>query len=60
MQAFRSRSTDEVVHIPTMMDSKTEQRIILWSAIQEVFESAQSIRNGVSQVQFVKDEDFKQ
>ncbi|KAK3821198.1 MAG: hypothetical protein J3Q66DRAFT_148735 [Benniella sp.] len=59
IQAFRCRSTDEVFHIPAIMDTITEQRIVLWSDIQDVLDGAKSIRNGELVVPFMKDDELK-
>jgi hypothetical protein len=56
MQAFRSRSTDEIIHIPAIIDAETGQCIVLWSDIQDGFENAKSIRLGGSLVPFMKDD----
>ncbi|KAF9922588.1 hypothetical protein BGZ65_009454, partial [Modicella reniformis] len=59
-QAFQSRLTDEVVHIPVRIDPKTDKSFVLWKNIQNGFENAKSIRNGVSLVPFMIDENFEQ
>jgi hypothetical protein len=57
-QAFRFRAGDEVIHIPTIQDAMTGQRIVLWSDIEDVFVNAKFIRNKRSLVPFLKDESF--
>jgi hypothetical protein len=59
IQAFRCRSTDEVFHIPAIIDTITEQHIVLWSDIQDVLDGAKSIRNGELVVPFMKDDELK-
>ncbi|KAI8347685.1 hypothetical protein B0O80DRAFT_464899 [Mortierella sp. GBAus27b] len=56
VQAFRCSSTDEIIHIPAITDPEGCKRIVLWSDIQDVFDNAQSIRNGESMLTFMKDE----
>jgi hypothetical protein len=60
MQAFRSRTTNEVINIPTTLDPKTGELVILWSNIQDGFENARSIRNGYDLVPLMKDENLQQ
>lgn len=59
MQAFRSRSTDEVTHIPAVMDTSTGQYIIPWKTIQSTFGSAKFIKNGEAMVPFMKNEKLR-
>ena len=58
MLAFRSRSTDETILVPTVLDTKSGQYAVLWSDIQDGFENAKSIRNGGALAPFLKDEGF--
>ncbi|KAI8347778.1 hypothetical protein B0O80DRAFT_502578 [Mortierella sp. GBAus27b] len=60
MQAFQSRTTHEVINIPTTLDPKTGELVILWSDIQDGFENARSIRNGDDLVPLMKDENLQQ
>ena len=60
MQALRCRSTDKLAHIPTFVDPKTGDRIVLWSDIQAGFKNVESIWKGTSLVPFLKDEQFEQ
>ncbi|KAG0222181.1 hypothetical protein BGX31_009288 [Mortierella sp. GBA43] len=59
MQAFQSRTTHEVINIPTTLDPKTGELVILWSDIQDGFENARSIRNGDDLVPLMKDENLQ-
>jgi hypothetical protein len=59
VQTFRSSLTDEVVNIPTFLD-KTGLRIVLWSDIQAGFKNAESVRNDMCLVPFIKDKNFEQ
>jgi hypothetical protein len=60
LQAFRRRHvTDNVAGIPTLIDSKTGERIVLWSDIQDAFKNAESIWNGMALVPFLKDENYE-
>jgi hypothetical protein len=59
-QPFRRRHvTDNVADIPTLIDSKTGERIVLWSDIQDAFKNAESIWNGKYLVPFLKDENYE-
>lgn len=55
-QAFRARSTEQVLWIPTKTDPKTKKPIILWSDIKLVFEAAKSVWNDSTLVPFLIDE----
>ncbi|KAF9350344.1 hypothetical protein BGX34_001266 [Mortierella sp. NVP85] len=57
-QAFRCRSTNEIIHVPTRKDPTTGNSIVLWRDIQRGFENAKSIRNGASLVLFMTDENL--
>lgn len=43
LQAFRSRTTGKVAHIPTHIDPRTGERIVLWSDIKSEFENFKTI-----------------
>ncbi|KAF9357292.1 hypothetical protein BGX34_009447 [Mortierella sp. NVP85] len=60
LQAFQSRSTDEVANIPAHVDPKTGQYIVLWRDIKSGFEHAKSIWIGKSLVPFLADENLEQ
>ncbi|KAF9955450.1 hypothetical protein BGZ65_003388, partial [Modicella reniformis] len=59
-QAFQSPLTKKVFHIPVRIDPKTDKSFVLWKDIQDAFENAKCIRNGVSLVPFMIDENFEQ
>ncbi|KAF9998845.1 hypothetical protein BGZ65_005720 [Modicella reniformis] len=58
-QQFR-RPSSPIVNIPTVIDPRTGERIVLWEDIQSMFNKAESIWNGRSLVMFMKDENLKQ
>lgn len=60
MQAFRSRSTGDIVDIPALVDPKTGNHIILWRDIQSVFENAKTVWNGKSLIPLLTDENLEQ
>jgi hypothetical protein len=60
LQAFQSHSTDEVANIPTHVDPKTGQYVVLWRDIKSGFEHAKSIWIGKSLVPFLADENLEQ
>lgn len=59
MQAFRNRYTKDVANIPTLVDPKTGNRVVLWEDIRSGFKKAESIWNGDSLVLFLKDENLE-
>ncbi|KAG0220688.1 hypothetical protein BGX31_010698 [Mortierella sp. GBA43] len=59
-QAFRSRSSSEVVTIPTRHDSKSGQRVVRWKDIKQHFENAKTILNGKYSVLFLTDDDLEE
>jgi hypothetical protein len=60
MQAFQSRSTGHVADIPTLIDPKTGNRIVLLRDIQSVFENAKTVWDGKSLVPLLTDENLEQ
>jgi hypothetical protein len=60
IQPFRSRSTGEVADIPTLIDPKTGNQIVLWRDIQSVFENAKTVWSGKSLVPLLTDENLDQ
>ncbi|KAI8604358.1 hypothetical protein EDD21DRAFT_222961 [Dissophora ornata] len=65
VQAFRIKAppgsipASDTVSINTRIDPETEQRIVLWSDIQEVFKGAQGLWNGGCAVSFEIGNDLK-
>lgn len=55
LQAFQSRSTHKVANIPTQIDPKTGELIVLWRDIKVAFETAKSVWSGDSLVPFLID-----
>lgn len=60
VQAFRNRSTDNVIYIPSVIDPRTGGRVILWMDIQSRFRNAELILSGNSLVVFLTDEKFQE
>ncbi|KAF8980068.1 hypothetical protein BGZ46_004656 [Entomortierella lignicola] len=57
-QAFRASTSKEILDIPTRLDNKTGQHIVLWKDIQLGFENAKCIKKGGALVLFLTDENF--
>ncbi|KAF9347483.1 hypothetical protein BGX34_003105, partial [Mortierella sp. NVP85] len=60
MQAFRNHLTGDVADIPTLIDLKTGNRIVLLRDIQSVFENAKTVWDGRSLVPLLTDENLEQ
>ncbi|KAG0221667.1 hypothetical protein BGX31_009646, partial [Mortierella sp. GBA43] len=58
-QSFRTKSSSELVTIPTRYDSKSGQRVVRWKDIQQRFENAKTILNGNCSVLFLTDDDLE-
>ncbi|KAK3821120.1 MAG: hypothetical protein J3Q66DRAFT_438038 [Benniella sp.] len=58
IQAFRSSSSDKIIHILAKLDPKKGHHIVLWRDIQRAFEGARFIMDGASYVPFILDENF--
>ncbi|KAG0200340.1 hypothetical protein BGX31_004075, partial [Mortierella sp. GBA43] len=58
-QTFRTKSSSEVVTIPTRLDSKSGQRVVRWKDIQQHFENAKTILNGKCSVLFLTDDNLE-
>lgn len=58
-QAFRHESSTKTTSIPTRLDSKSGQRIILWKDIQQIFEGAKAVLDNGEAVLFLTDDDFE-
>ncbi|KAK3820028.1 MAG: hypothetical protein J3Q66DRAFT_336088 [Benniella sp.] len=58
-QAFRYRHSQEVIAIPTRLDNKSGQRIVLLRDVQHAFEDAKTILNGGKAVLFLTDDNFE-
>ncbi|KAG0246593.1 hypothetical protein B0O80DRAFT_429182 [Mortierella sp. GBAus27b] len=58
-QTFHCHSTGKAFDIPTTVDPKTGRYIVLWSDVQDAFDSVKSVRHGRSLVPFLKDENLE-
>ncbi|KAG0007035.1 hypothetical protein BGZ65_011769 [Modicella reniformis] len=58
-QAFRTKSSSEIITIPTRYDSKNRQRVVRWRDIQQYFVSAKGILNGKDAVLFLTDDNLE-
>jgi hypothetical protein len=58
-QAFRTRLSNETTSIPTRLDSKTGQHIILWKDILQYFKHAEGVLNEGKAVLFLTDDNFE-
>jgi hypothetical protein len=58
-QSFWTRSSTGTITIPTRVDNKTGNRIILWKDIQQYFKNAQGVLNGGKAVLFLTDGNFE-
>ncbi|KAF9350903.1 hypothetical protein BGX34_000918 [Mortierella sp. NVP85] len=58
-QAFRYRHSQEVIAIPTRLDNKSGQRIVLLRDVQHTFEDAKAVLNGGKAVLFLTDDNFE-
>jgi hypothetical protein len=59
-QAFRVRSTSEVITIPTCYDPKSGQHVVRWSDVHQYFENAKGNLNGKSAVLFLTNGDLEE
>ncbi|KAG0212569.1 hypothetical protein B0O80DRAFT_421297 [Mortierella sp. GBAus27b] len=58
-QEFRTRHSIDIITIPTRLDSKTGDHIVLWSDIQQYFANAQGVLNNGKAVLFLTDDNFE-
>ncbi|KAF9358518.1 hypothetical protein BGX34_008903 [Mortierella sp. NVP85] len=57
-QGFRCEPSIKITSIPTRLDNKTGQHIVLWRDIQHIFTDAKAIFNKGEAVLFLTDDDF--
>ncbi|KAF9356328.1 hypothetical protein BGX34_009990 [Mortierella sp. NVP85] len=58
-QSFWTKSSTEIITIPTRVDNKTGNRIILWKDVQQYFKNAQGVLNDGKAVLFLTDDNFE-
>lgn len=59
-QAFQTKSSPEIITIPTCHDPKSSRRVVRWKDIQQYFKDAQGILNGRCSVLFLTDDDLEE
>ncbi|KAF9355475.1 hypothetical protein BGX34_010468, partial [Mortierella sp. NVP85] len=59
-QAFRCRSSGKPANIPTFVDPKTGELVVLWKDIQRAFKNAESIWKGGDMLPFLKDQSLEE
>ncbi|KAK3821037.1 MAG: hypothetical protein J3Q66DRAFT_425935 [Benniella sp.] len=59
-QAFRCRSSGKPANIPTSVDPKTGELVVLWNDVQRAFKNAESIRKENDMLPFLKDENLEE
>ncbi|KAF9358517.1 hypothetical protein BGX34_008902 [Mortierella sp. NVP85] len=58
-QIFRLRSSHETTSIPTRLDVKSGQRVVLWKDVLQYFKHAEGILNEGEAVLFLTDDNFE-
>ncbi|KAF9975233.1 hypothetical protein BGZ65_008347, partial [Modicella reniformis] len=58
-QAFRVSSSSKITTIPTRHDPKTGKRVVRWIDIQQYYEKAKGILNGVDAVLFLTNDNLE-
>ncbi|KAF9359961.1 hypothetical protein BGX34_008033 [Mortierella sp. NVP85] len=58
-QAFQSRSSSNVIAIPTRHDPKSGQHVVRWKDIQQCFKDAQYVLHEGQAVMFLTDDDLE-